>query len=100
MVENTIFLPQRRFEQGDQRDIVSFHARFTDLARLIGESPDTALYGSRQWEIYILCTKRCLPRSSTLLARSSIWRDKKAMPPRRYAVLDADNLKHNGAQTS
>ena len=34
------------------RDIITFHSRFTDLARLVGESPDTALYGSRLWDIY------------------------------------------------
>lgn len=34
------------------RDIVAFHSRFTDLAGLVGESPDTALYGSRLWDIY------------------------------------------------
>lgn len=33
------------------RDIVAFHARSADLARLVGESPDTALYGSRLWDI-------------------------------------------------
>ena len=34
------------------RDIAAFHTRFSDLARLVGESPDTALYGSRLWDIY------------------------------------------------
>ena len=34
------------------RDVVAFHSRFTELARLVGESPDTALYGSRLWDIY------------------------------------------------
>ena len=33
-------------------DIATVHARFTDLARVVGESPDTALYGSRLWDIY------------------------------------------------
>lgn len=29
------------------RDVVAFHSRFTETAGLIGESPDSALYGSR-----------------------------------------------------
>ena len=34
------------------RDVVAFHSRFTVLAQLVGESPDSALYGSRSWDIY------------------------------------------------
>ena len=33
------------------RDVVTFHSRFTELARLDGESPDSASYGSRLWDV-------------------------------------------------
>lgn len=33
-------------------DTFSFHARFTDLAGLVGKSPEAALYGPRLWDIY------------------------------------------------
>ena len=33
-------------------DIVGFHSHFTELARLVGESPDSSLFGSCLWDIY------------------------------------------------
>ena len=44
-------------------DVVAFHSRFTELARLVGETPDSALYGSR---CGAYTTRKCRPQSSIL----------------------------------
>ena len=35
-----------------RRDVATFHSHFTELALLVGESPDSAIYGSRLWDVY------------------------------------------------
>ena len=45
------------------RDVAAFHSRFTTLARLVGKTPDTALYSSRLWDFY--------DRSPNALARDA-----------------------------
>ena len=80
------------------RDLVSFYLRFTELARLVGESPDSALYGSRLWGACY--EKMTTQEQHTLsfvihmaqqLGRKPCLRD-------AMAILDKDNLRHGSAQ--
>ena len=80
------------------RDVVSFHSRFTELARLVGESPDSALYGSRLWDAYY--DKMTTQEQHTLSSVTHMARQLGRKPCLRdaMAVLDEDNLKHGGTQ--
>ena len=80
------------------RDTASFHTRFSDLARLVGETPDTALYGSRLWDIYY--EKMSAQEQHTLSSAIHMARQLGRKPCLRdaMAVLDEDNLKHGGSQ--
>ena len=82
------------------RDVVAFHSRFTELARLVGESPDTALYGSRLWDIYY--EKMSSSEQHTLSSVIHMARQLGRKPCLRnaMAVLDEDNLKHGGTQAA
>ena len=78
------------------RDVVAFHARFMELARLIDELPDSALYGSRLWDI---CYEK-MPalEQHTLSSVIHMARQLGRKPCLRdaMAALDEDNLKHGG----
>ena len=82
------------------RDIISFHACFTELARLVGESPDSALYGSRLWDVY--CEKMTTKEQHTLSSVIHMARQLGRKPCLRdvMAVLDEENLKHGSAQVA
>ena len=82
------------------RDVVAFHSRFTELARLVGESPDTALYGSRLWDIYY--EKMSYSEQHTVSSVIHMARQLGRKPCLRdaMAVLDEDNLKHGGTQAA
>ena len=81
-------------------DVVAFHSRFTELARLVGETPDSALYGSRLWDIYY--EKMSAPEQHTLSSVIHMARQLGRKPCLRdaMAVLDEDNLKHGGTQAA
>ena len=47
-------MPRREYFGNLKRrqDVIYFHSRFTELARLVGVSPDSALHESRPWDVY------------------------------------------------
>ena len=79
------------------RDVVSFHSRFTELAKLVGESPDSTLYGSRLWDVYY--EKMTTQEQHTLSSVIHMTRQLGRKPCLRDAmtVLDEDNMKHGNA---
>ena len=80
------------------RDVIAFHSRFTELARLVGESPDSAPYGWRLWDVYY--EKMSASAQHTLSSVIHMARQLGRKPFLRDAMafLDEDNLKHGGTQ--
>jgi hypothetical protein len=78
------------------RDIAAFQTRFIELARLVGETPDTATYGSRLWDIY--CGKMTEKEDDTLgnLIQTCRQLDKKPRLRDAMAILDERNLRAGG----
>ena len=79
------------------QDVVSFHSRFIELARLVDESPDSAWYGSHPWDVYY--EKMTTQEQHTLSSVIHMARQLGRKPYLRDAmtVLDEGNLKHGSA---
>ena len=82
------------------RDVVAFHSRFTELARLVGESPDSALYGSRLWDVYYEMISASEQHTLSSVIHKARQLGRKPCLRDDMAVLDEDNLKHGGTQAA
>ena len=93
---NYIWQDQTNLQRG--QDIITFHFRFTNLATLVGESPDTALYSSRLWDTYD--DKMTIQEQHTVISVIHMAQQLGWKPCLRdaMAVLDKDNLKYGGSQ--
>ena len=79
------------------RDVVAFHARFMEIAGLIGESPDSALDGSRLWGIYYEKTPSLEQHTLSSVIHTARQLGRKPCLRDAMAVIDEDSPKHGGA---